>query len=107
MLLTYYTGGGVKVQNGKRYLTAETPPDNENSTVVPTTAWVDNAMDTAKSICTGVWIGRGNNTLPNYGTWRCIEVGAGNYSHSSVYDKAGGSIPSGKGDYCVFAVRIA
>ena len=65
------------------------------------------AANTAKAICTGVWAGRANNKLPNYGTWRCIRVGAGGSSYAATFDQAGGTIPGGQTDYCVFAVRIA
>ena len=43
--MIYYIGGGVKKENSVRYLTAETPPADDNSNKVPTTEWVQEKLN--------------------------------------------------------------
>ena len=92
--MIYYTGG-VKLQNGKRYLTAETPAASEDSTVVATTAWVQDKIDAVESAVSGgmfptiqTAIKSGSNTVvPAGGTWWVlgIESVANNQSFPGGY----------------------
>ena len=96
----------MKSQNGKRYLTAETPPANEDSTVVPTTAWVQDKIDGVESAVSGEMfptvkattytkdeiLREGYTYAPNGGgTWWCFGIGKyttykGSTSTSTILD---------------------
>ena len=47
--------GGVTKENGVRYLTAETPPADDNSTKVPTTEWVKSNIPSIPSGNVAIW----------------------------------------------------
>ena len=114
--MIYYIGGGVKSQNGKRYLTAETPPANEDSTVVPTTAWVQDKIDGVESAVSGGMfptisqaVDTGypgfNSYAPSGGTWWCFSSISSHY-HNEAF--AGGSlIDDGLGGARVLCIKIA
>lgn len=66
---------GVSKENNIRYLTANTPPADDNSNKVPTTEWVKEKMDDVEAAVSG-----GMNatvkkitgtTAPSGGTWYC------------------------------------
>lgn len=64
---------GVSKENNIRYLTAETPPTDDNSNKVPTTEWVKDALEVASSgayptISKAVQSGR-SFRAPSGGTW--------------------------------------
>ena len=70
--------GGVSKENNIRYLTAETPPTDDNSNKVPTTEWVQEKMDDVEAAVSGGMFpkiqtavlksGQGYYT-PSGGTW--------------------------------------
>ena len=70
--------GGVSKENNIRYLTAETPPTDDNSNKVPTTKWVKEKIDAIEDAVSGgmfpniqtavVKSGQGYFT-PSGGTW--------------------------------------
>lgn len=47
--------GGVSKENNIRYLTANTPPADDNSNKVPTTEWVKNNMPSVPSGNIAIW----------------------------------------------------
>lgn len=69
--------GGVVTQNGVRYTTVTTPPANDNSTKVATTAWVRDITDGLEASVSGGMFPtirhaiRSNNNVvvPTGGTW--------------------------------------
>ena len=69
--------GGVTKENSVRYLTAETPPTDDNSNKVPTTEWVQEKMDDVEAAVSGGMFPKvstaqvsGRNVLvPSGGTW--------------------------------------
>ena len=80
----FFTGGGVKLQNGKRSLTAEKPPTDDNSEKVPTTAWVRDITDGLEASVSGgmfptisnaVRGGYGEIRAPSGGSWWCTQLG--------------------------------
>lgn len=89
--MIYYIGG-VKVEDGVRYLTAETPPADDNSNKVPTTEWVKEKLDnavgggmnaTVKATTASLNMPYGRTYAPSGGgTWWCY--GESFYSKTSA-----------------------
>ena len=74
----------MKVEDDVRYLTAETPPTDDNSNKVPTTEWVRDALDATNSGAYPTVQGTTTSGITVYapnsgGTWYCMGVCNYNY----------------------------
>ena len=95
--MIYYIGG-VSKENNIRYLTANTPPTDDNSNKVPTTEWVKEKLDDVEAAVSGgmfpavskaVYSNR-EIRVPSGGTWWMFAVKEGEvFRNQSI---AGGSL---------------
>ena len=98
-------------ENNIRYLTANTPPADDNSNKVPTTEWVQEKLDDVEAAVSGgmfptVSAATGGNTLgsaPSGGTWWC-------YYHSTsktINGTYAGGQSLGVSAFMVLCIKIA
>ena len=89
--------GGVSKENNIRYLTAETPPTDDNSNKVPTTEWVKEKLDDVEAAMSGGMFPKisyaersGTRVLvPSGGAWWIYLSGSAGIEHNE--SKAGGT----------------
>ena len=103
--------GGVSKENDIRYLTANTPPADDNSNKVPTTEWVQEKLD--DTVGGGMFpiIRAATPTghpcyAPSGGTWWCYGTNsAGDVANNSV--SGGAQISSTVNGWQTMCIKIA
>lgn len=105
--------GGVSKENNIRYLTAETPPADDNSNKVPTTEWVQEKMDDVEAAVSGGMFPKVQTPIgssypprvPSGGTWWCYGINtAFDYTNQAL---AGGATITNTGATQTMCIKIA